>query len=267
MRRTRTLSLTSGKGGVGKTMLTSNLASYLADRGSKVLIFDADLGMANVEIFFGARPTGTLLDVMKGQKSVREILCEIAPGISLLSGGSGLPEFSAMNNFQRRSLLESVMEIPQSFDWMLIDTAPGISDNVLYFNAAAEKVAVVVTPDPASLTDAYALIKVMSQKNQARRFSILCNQVRDDGDGFALYRKFQEVVSHFLDVSLDYMGSVPLDSAVKQNTRMQRLILKQDPQSIAAQALCRIGSTLNRQEPSYSTGGLEIYWQQVVGLA
>lgn len=266
--KTRTLSLTSGKGGVGKTTLVSNLALSLASGGQKVLIFDGDLGMANVDIFFGTRPQGTLYDVLSGQKSARDILCEVAPNVHLLPGGTGLPEFHSMNNFQRRALIEAVSDLPHRFDWMLIDTAPGIADNVLYLNSAADEIAVIITPDPASFADSYALIKVLHQRHRENRFRLVCNQVRDEAEGFSLYKRFQEVISRFLDVSLDYWGSVPQDQVLRKATQAQRLILRHDPQAVSALAIRALASQLlKNDERSTTKGSLQAFWQQVTGVA
>ncbi|MBX2987597.1 MAG: MinD/ParA family protein [Bdellovibrionaceae bacterium] len=266
--KTKTMSITSGKGGVGKTTLVSNIALGLAAKGKKVLILDGDWGMANVDIFFGVRPSGHFLDVLKGQKTVREILCEVSPGIFLLPGGSGLPEVNGMNNFQRRALLDAVAELPHDFDWMLIDTAPGIADNVLYLNSAADSISVVITPDPASFADSYALIKVLHQKHKENRFSILCNQVRDEVDGFGLYRRFQEAVTRFLDVGLDFAGSVPMDPLLRRATQMQRLVLRQEPQSPSARAIANLCARIHMDEGRVEgKGSLQVFWQQVVGVA
>lgn len=268
MKKTKTISITSGKGGVGKTTLTANLALSLAARGQKVLILDGDLGLANVDIFFGVRPTGNVHDVLMGHKSMREILCDLGGGIQLLPGGSGLPELQTMNNFQRRALLEAVAELPHDFDWMIVDTAPGISENVLYLNAAADETAVVITPDPASFADAYALIKLLHQRHRKNRFRLVCNQVRDANEGFALYRKFQDVVTRFLDVSLDDWGSIPHDPLLRQANQQQRLILRQDVRAQSARAIESLSARIHGLGlKTASDGGLEAFWNQVVGVA
>lgn len=265
--RTRTISITSGKGGVGKTTLVSNIALSLAKQG-QVLIFDGDLGMANVDIFFGVRPNGDLSDLLAGRKTAREILVEVAPNVHLLPGGTGIPEFHAMNNFQRRALLEAVTELPHDFRYMLIDTAPGIAENVLYMNSAADDIAIVLTPDPASFADSYALIKVLNQKHREGKFSIICNQVKDEADGFATFRRFQEVTGKFLDVGLDYWGSVPMDPFLRRATQMQRLVLRQDPQAASSLAIRAVSAQIGRNfEASEIKGGLQMFWRQVVGVA
>lgn len=266
--KTKTISVTSGKGGVGKTTLVSNMALALAGGRGRVLIFDGDFGLANVDIFYGVRPQGHFLDVLAGRKSMAEILLEVAPGVHLLPAGSGLPEFAGMNNFQRRALLDAVAALSNDFEWMVIDTAPGITDNVLYLNSAADTTMVVLTPDPASFADAYALIKVMSQKHRADRFSVICNQVRDEADGLGLFRRFADAATKFLDVGLDYAGSVPSDQALRRANQLQRLILRHEPAAPSATAIRRICAQLSREAGASDVrGGLQIFWQQVVGVA
>lgn len=267
-KKTRTLSITSGKGGVGKTTLVSNLALALASAGRRVLILDGDLGMANIEIFFGARPAGDLSDVLEGRKSVSDILTPLTPQIDLISGGTGFSDLQSMNNFQRRFLLEAVGELPATYDWMLIDTPPGLNENVLSLNAAAQAILVIITPDPASFADAYALMKVLHQKMKENRFQVVCNQVKDSQEGLSLFHRFQDVTSRFLDVSLDYVGPVPHDVSLRRANQQQRLILRQDPQSLSGTAISAIASRLaGLPERAEIKGGLQIFWNQVVGVA
>ncbi len=265
---TRTISITSGKGGVGKTMLTANLALRLSQLGNKVLIFDGDLGMANVDILYGVKAEANIYDVLTGSKSIREVCIEVAKDVFLIPGGSGVLEFNNLNGFQRRAMIEAVATLPQDFDYMLIDTAPGITDNVLYLNAAAQTISVIITPDPASLADSYALIKVLHQKYKENKFSIICNNVRDDIEGAGLYQRFNDVVNKFLYIGLDYLGSVPMDPTLRKATQMNRLIMRHDPTAESAKAIKNICTQIVNSNQKYVTkGGLQMFWEQVVGLA
>lgn len=267
-KRTTVVSVSSGKGGVGKTTLVANLAFRYSQMGKKVLIFDGDMGMANVDIFFGVRPTGHLYDVVQGDKTLSDILTEVSPKIFLIPGGSGISELQNLNHFRRRALVDNVNQLPHDFDIMLIDTSPGLGENVLYFNSAAETKLIVLTPDPSSLADAYALIKVLNKKFKETHFSLICNQVKNEVDGLRLYQKFSDVVGRFLNVGLDYIGSVPQDPVLRMNNQMQRLVTKHEPQSISAQAISQVASRLARVSSQTETrGGLERFWEQVIGVA
>ncbi|MGZ3744532.1 MAG: MinD/ParA family protein [Pseudobdellovibrionaceae bacterium] len=266
--RTRTISITSGKGGVGKTTLTANLALRLSQTGNKVLIFDGDLGMANVDILYGVKAEGSIHDVLMGHKSISEVLVEVSKDIFLIPGGSGVLEFNNLNGFQRRAMVEAVGSLPQDFDYMLIDTAPGIADNVLYLNAAAQKICVVITPDPASLADSYALIKVLHQKYKENKFSLICNNVRDEAEGAGLYQRFNEVVNKFLYIGLDYLGTVPMDPVLRKATQMNRLIMRYDSNAESTKAIKNICAQIeNSSQKIVTKGGLQMFWEQVVGLA
>ncbi|RYZ79801.1 MAG: flagellar biosynthesis switch protein [Proteobacteria bacterium] len=265
---TRAISITSGKGGVGKTTITSNLALRLSQTGNKVLIFDGDLGMANVDILYGVKTSGSIYDVILGKKSIHEVMVEVAKDVFLIPGGSGVLEFNNLNGFQRRTMIEAVGTLPQDFDYMLIDTAPGIAENVLYLNAAAQTISVVITPDPASLADSYALIKVLHQKYKENNFSIICNQVANESEGVGLYQRFNDVVNKFLYIGLDYMGSVPMDPVLRKATQLNRLIMRHDATSESARALKNICTQLeNSGQRTVTKGGLQMFWEQVVGVA
>lgn len=267
-RKTKTISISSGKGGVGKSTVTANLAFALAKQGRKVLILDGDLGMANVDIMFGIKAEGHLHEVITGSKEIQEIVTPLGPNIDLISGGSGIVELNRMNAFERRSLMEAVQIFEGRYDYMLIDTAPGISDNVLYLNSAAQMSAIIINPDPASITDSYALIKVLHQEYKENRFAIICNQVRDEMEGLHLFNRFNEVVNRFLFVGLDFWGSISQDPLFRRATQHQRLILKHDPTCEPARQLLNVSAKLERTlVKSNDKNGLQFFWEQVMGVA
>ncbi|HEY1079667.1 MAG TPA: MinD/ParA family protein [Bdellovibrio sp.] len=268
MHRTRTISITSGKGGVGKTTLVANLALTLAQRGKKVLILDGDLGMANVDILFGVKTQGNIHDILGGCKEMKDILVEVSKDVHLIPGGSGVVEFNHLNHFERRAMVEAVSSLPLGFDYLLIDTAPGIAENVLFLNSAAQTVSVVITPDPASFADAYALIKVLNRNYKVNHFSIICNQVRDEQEGLGLYQRFNDVVNKFLYIGLDYWGSVPNDAVLRKATQMQRLIVRHDVGAESAKAIRQVCAQIEKSSKQIETaGGMQMFWDQVVGFA
>jgi flagellar biosynthesis protein FlhG len=266
--QTRVISITSGKGGVGKTTIVSNTALQLAAQGKRVLILDGDLGMANVDIMFNVRPQKTIHDVIRGDCDMSEILVEVAKNVTLIPGGNGIFALQNMSVFEKQALLNEVSTLGSRFDIMLIDTAPGIDDNVLYLNTAAQEICVVVTPDPASVADSYALIKVLHQRCRENRFSIICNQVKDEADGLRLFGKLDAIANRFLYVSLDYKGSIPSDLNLRQATRAQQLVTRSHPDSVSSTAIRKLAAQLT----GYTTvgeckGGLQFFWEQLVGVA
>jgi flagellar biosynthesis protein FlhG len=268
MLRTRTISITSGKGGVGKTTVVANLAVALAQKGKRVLILDGDFGMANVDILFGVKPTGNIYEIISGTKEMQDILLEVSKDVFLIPGGSGLVDFNNLNHFERRAMIQAVGSIPLGFDYLLIDTAPGIAENVLFLNSAAQTVSVVITPDPASFADAYGLIKVLHRNYKVNHFSIICNQVRDESEGLGLYKRFNDVVGKFLFIGLDYWGSIPSDAVLKKANQNQRLILRQDSMAESARALKHLAKEIDNSARQIETkGGMQMFWDQVVGFA
>lgn len=265
---TRTISVTSGKGGVGKSTLVSNLAIGLSRLGHRVLILDGDLGMANVDVMFAKRTTSSIEHVLTGEKRLTEIMIEVAPDVFLIPGGSGVYGLQQIDTFQKKMLLDQVNGLADPFDFMLIDTASGIDDNVLYLNSAAQEVLVVVTPDPASLTDAYALIKVLHKKFNEHKFSIVANMVQDQREALAVYKRLSDVTQRFLCVSLDYKGFIPTDVNLRAATKTQQLILQTNPQSPSSTAIIGLSEKLSGYDSLAPVkGGMQFFWEQLVGVA
>ena len=265
---TRTISITSGKGGVGKSTVTANLACVLSEQGKRVLILDGDFGMANIDIMFGVRPQGTIADVLHGEATLQEILIEVEPGVHLISGGSGIVGMQNLNDFQKKAILDQVAQLPNSYDYMLIDTAPGIDTNVLYLNSAAQEICLILTPDPSSMADSYALIKVLNKYHREDRFKIICNQVRDEVEATLLFRRLSDVVSRFLVVSLDYGGFIPQDPILGRATKSQQLVVRTHPYAPSSQAIRALARNLSGiKHFDLTKGGVQFFWEQLVGVA
>ena len=208
----RVISVGSGKGGVGKTNVVANLAFAFTRLGKKVLVLDADLGLANIDVLLGLTPKYTIEHLLSQEKSVFEILTKGPGGMSILPASSGVLELVDLDESQKVFLLGELDLVAETVDILLIDTAAGISSNVLYFNMAAEESIVVVTPEPTSITDAYALIKVLSTKYKKESFIILINAAQNGQEAKDAYRKISMVVDRFLgSISVDYLGFVPYD--------------------------------------------------------
>ena len=268
MKKTQIISVTSGKGGVGKTTMVSNLALALSLKGQKVLIFDGDLGMANVDLFFGIKAKSHFIDVLSGEKTVSETVIPLQKNIDLISGGHGITEMQSLDSFQRRNIVDSLTSISLGYNWIIIDTSPGISDNVLYLNSAADEIHVIVTPDPSSFADSYALIKLLHLKYKRNKFTVLLNQVKHQQEGLSLFVKFESVVNRFLNVGLDFVGSVPMDLALRQANQNSRLILRQDPKAPSAVAMDQISTEiLNKIQPRSFSRATSVFWEQVMGVA
>lgn len=266
--RTKTISITSGKGGVGKTSLVCNIATQLGREGSRVLILDGDLGMANVDIMFNVKPKKTIHDVISGEATLSEVLVNVMPNVYLIPGGSGVFELQHLNEYEKRMLLDQVSQLPFAFDYMLIDTAPGIAENVLYLNASAQEICVVVTPEPTSMTDSYALIKVLNRYYKINKFSVILNQVKDEEEALTCFKRLSDVANQFLYVSLDYKGAVVSDPILRKCTKTQQLVLQSSPQAPSAENIKKIAKSFKTySETDALPGGLAFFWQQFVGVA
>jgi flagellar biosynthesis protein FlhG len=238
-RRKKTIAITSGKGGVGKSAIVSNMAYLLSVMKKQTYILDADLALGNIDIMLGVVPKFNIRDLINGEKSMQDIIVDGPFGIKVIPATSGIAEFSNLSVEEKTILLSSFQDIPD-YDFLIMDTSAGISSNVLYFNAISQDVFVIVTPDPASLTDSYATIKVLHKSTMRRDFRILVNMVRDEREALDVYRKLLLVTDRFLDVSLDFGGYIPSDKNVNLAIKKQRLWAESFPDTFATKALQQI---------------------------
>jgi flagellar biosynthesis protein FlhG len=240
------LAITSGKGGVGKTMVTVNLACHFARKGLKVLVIDADLGLANIDVVLGLTPEYTIQDVLDGDMSLDEVAITGPHGITILPAASGVAELSHLSEEQRLSLLNHIDHWNTEFDVVLVDTGAGITPNVRYFALSVEQILIVATPDPASITDAYAVIKVMFQNHRISHFDLVVNQVKSKREAIEVYKTIQRVADKFLNIGLTFTGYVPSDPLLVQAVRQQSPVLMTYPSSPSAHALAALGDGLLR---------------------
>jgi flagellar biosynthesis protein FlhG len=251
-RQARVMALTSGKGGVGKTVLAANLAAALALRGEHVLVLDADLGLANLDVLLSLSPKVTLHDVFTGKATLDAALLAAPGGFTVLLAGSGLVEYSRLTPELRGQLLEMLEAVRPRFDRVLLDTGAGISEVVLYTVSLADEVLVVATPEPTSLTDAYATIKVLAAQQQRTRIRLVVNQTHHAGEGRAIRGQLQQVVDRFVrndadvPLKLELLGDVPTDPAVRDAVQKRRLLLDAYPGAAAAQAVMAIAARLTQ---------------------
>ena len=205
------ISIASGKGGVGKTLTVINLGLTLCRQGLKVAIFDGDLGMANVDVLLGLRPKYTINHVIQGIARLDDVLVSGPDGLQVVPGGSGIAEIANLSLTRRISLLEQLNLVFADFDYVLVDSGAGLSDTVTHLNTTSDEVVVVTTPEPHAMTDAYAFIKVMSEKHAVKTMSLLVNQVLTDSQGHQTANRITEVAEKFLGVTIKAIGMVPFE--------------------------------------------------------
>ncbi len=254
VRLARTLAITSGKGGVGKTFFSANLAAALARQGLKVLVLDADLGLANLDVVLNLYPKIILHDVFTGKAQLEEAILPAPGGFSVLLAGSGLVEYSRLTPEVREQLMSIFESVKPRFDVVLIDTGAGISDVVLYAVSMAHEVIVLATPEPTSMTDAYATIKVLASQQGRENLHVVVNQVQRQGDGRSICNQLQQVVERFVQTpsgvapKLSYLGDVPQDNAVREAVQRRQLVLELHPGSAASQGVVHVATRLLARE-------------------
>ena len=258
--------VTSGKGGVGKTNITANLATSIARAGRRVLVIDADLGLANTEIILGVKPRYHLGDLLEKGLAIEEVLVEGPAGVMLLPAGSGVHELNRLTDQQKLRFVEALEPIEDMFDVVLIDSGAGIGDNVQFFVGAAQEAILVVSPEPTSLVDAYAAVKVLSQRAGVRTFNVIVNPIVDELAARGIFQKLTAVTSKFLEAKVRHMGYVPRDENLMRAIMAQRPVCEMFPSSPSARAIVAIAARLmeDRFQPSQAVeGGMKLMWQRL----
>ena len=242
--KTRVISITSGKGGVGKSNVVLNLCLALAKKGKRVFLLDADMGLANVDVLLGMTPQYTLEHFFSGERTIAEVVLTGPDNMRILPSGSGISELSELTFDQQQMLFSKLKDLGGEIDYLFIDTGAGISSNVLRFNASAGEVLIVANAEPTSITDAYALMKLLATKYQVRHFGLVANSVNSQADGQNVYDTLNRVCGQFLQVELHYLGWIPFDAAMRKAVRSQKPVMIGAPTAPAARNLLQIANWL-----------------------
>lgn len=261
----RVVAVTGGKGGVGKTTISVNLAVALADSGRRTLLLDADLGLANVDVLLGLTPSHTLADVVDGRCDVEDTIIEGPRGLAIVPAASGRRRMADLGPAEHVGLVRAFSELKRDLDVMVVDTAAGLSDSVMTFAQAAQEVVVVVCNEPASITDAYALIKLLSHERGVRRVQVLPNMVRSPAEGRELFNKLVRVTDRFLDVTVSLLSAIPYDDWLRRAIQRQQAVVEAYPSSASAQALHAIARRVEQwSAPSGPRGNVEFFVERLV---
>lgn len=265
MHPVKVIAVTGGKGGVGKTNVSVNLSAALSEMGRRVVLMDADLGLANVDVLLGLRVKKTIADVLEGHCSLADVLVRVDNNMSIVPASSGTQAMTALSEHQHAELIYAFNDIADQMDVLIIDTAAGISESVVSFVKAAQEVLVVVCDEPTSITDAYALIKMLNRDHKMTHFRILANMVHSETEGRNMFNKIVTVTDRFLDVTLQYVGSIPYDEAVRKAVQKQTAVLKAFSGSKAAVAYRQLANKVDHW-PVLKTprGHLEFFVEQLV---
>ncbi len=261
----RVIAVTGGKGGVGKTNISANLGIALSEMGRRVMLLDADMGLANLDVVLGLHAKLNLSHVMRGEASLEDIIVTGPKGLRVVPGASGIQHMAEMSPAENAGLIHAFSELANDVDILLIDTAAGISDLVISFSRAAQEQIVVVCDEPASITDAYAIIKLLNREHGISRFRILANMVKTVQEGRDLYNKMCRVTDQYLDVMLSYMGSIPYDEQLRKAVKSQKPVVEAFPRSRVAQAFKNLAKKAdNWPVPTGVSGDLQFFVERLI---
>ena len=259
------IAVASGKGGVGKTNVSVNLSMAMLEAGKDVLLLDADLGLANVDLLLGLHSEYNLSHVISGERTIEEIIVDGPQGLKIVPASSGTQMMSELTPAQHAGVIRAFSEINTPVDVLVVDTAAGISDSVVSFTKASNEVIVVVCNEPTSLTDAYALMKVLNEDHGVHRFNILANMIRSPKEGLNLFAKLSRVTDQYLDVTLDYLGAIPNDDYLVKAVKRQQAVTQAFPQSPSALAFRKVAKkVVNWPLPEQAGGHLEFFVERLI---
>ena len=260
------IAVSSGKGGVGKTNVSVNLAISMAKQKKEVMLLDADLGMANVDVLLGLNTEYDLSHVISGERTLEEIIVDGPSNIKIIPASSGINKMANLTPAEQTGLINAFSELGNVVDALIIDTGAGISNTVVNFCKASQDVIVVVHDEPASITDAYAFIKVMSRHHNVSRFHVLANMTHDVHEGRNLFKKLSKATDRFLDVILTFIGAVPYDEKLRKSIQHQRAVVEAFPRSPSALAFKRISRQIDEweQNDTKSTGQLKFFVERMI---
>jgi len=265
-RPVKVIAVTGGKGGVGKTTVSANLAVSIAAQGREVMLVDADLGLANVDVILGLHTRFHLGHVVNGECSLEDAIVTGPHGLQVVPASSGITRMANLSAVEQAGIIRAFSELYHRVEVLVIDTAAGLHGSVLTFSQAAQHVMVVVCDEPASITDAYALIKVLSREHGVQRFQILANQTRRPGEGPELFQKISRVCDRFLNVTLEFAGSIPYDDYLRRAVQRQNAVVEAYPASISSVALKNLAVKADKWSvPQGARGHLEFFIERMVG--
>lgn len=260
--RAKVISITSGKGGVGKTSTTTNLALSLSSLGKKVCIFDADTSLANINILLGIRPEFTLEHLLTGEKRLKDIIIEGPRGIKVIPSASGIAEYAHLSQQQKEILITTLDQLQQQFDYIIIDTAAGIGEDVLDFIRASQYTVVVITPEPTSLTDAFSLLKVLKRSGYNKVPYVLVNMALDNTNSQTIFNRFKSAIKKYIDIQIEYLGYIQVDETIISSVSLQCPAVLLKPDSAASRCFKNIANTLDNAVKADAVVSFSRFWQE-----
>jgi len=261
--KVRTIAVTSGKGGVGKTNIAANLAMIFRRYKKRVLLIDLDLGLANVDILLGLRPEYTLQDVIEGRKQIKDIIMQGPDGIKFVPASSGIEELTSLSEKQKEALFKGFCDLDEELDIVIVDTGAGISSNVLSFVLASNEILLITTPEPTAITDAYAMIKALSRKKKDLNIKLLVNLSNSREEAELTMKKIASVTHRFLNINVQYLGYLLQDPNIPIAARLQRTFVKEYPNTTATSCLNNMVASFLNSDDGTQTLGVEGYFRRI----